>query len=140
MFSKILVGVDGSDCARRAFDAASDMAKSVNAKLVILCVVQPPMAIGQRRENAAKITSILESEAKMILVDYTKETGVKGIKAKTILARGHPAEIILYTAKSERADLVVIGSRGMGGAKRPLLGSISNAVVHNSNIPVLVTR
>jgi nucleotide-binding universal stress UspA family protein len=86
MFSKILVGVDGSDCARRAFDAASDMAKSANAKLLIQCVVQPPMVIGQRRETAAKFTSILESEAKMILTDYAKETGVKCIKAKIILA------------------------------------------------------
>jgi nucleotide-binding universal stress UspA family protein len=53
--------------------------------------------------------------------------------------RGHPVKIILYTAKSERADLVVNGSKGMGGAKRLLLGSISNAVVNNSSIPVLLT-
>lgn len=140
MFSKILVGVDGSDCARRAFASATDMAKVTGAKLLVLCVVQPPMAMGQRKETAAKFVGILEREAKLILADYAQEADRKGVKAETMLARGHPARIILYTASAEKADLVVVGSRGLGGVKGLLLGSVSSAVVHNSKTPVLVAK
>ncbi len=140
MFSKILVGVDGSDCARRAFDAAADMAKVTGAKLLVLCVVQPPMAIGQRKETAARFVGILEREARLILADYAAEADKKGVNAETMLAKGHPAKIILYTARAEKADLVAVGSRGRGGIKGLLLGSVSSAVVHNSKMPVLVAK
>lgn len=140
MFPRILVGVDGSECARRAFDAAVTMAKAGNGSLVVLCVVQPPMMIGQRKETAARFVRILEREAKLILADYAEEADKKGIKAETRLAKGHPAEIILYTARAEHADLIVVGSRGRGGVKGMLLGSVSNAVVQNSKVPVLVAK
>ena len=140
MFSKMLVGVDGSDCSRHAFETAADMARTLGAKLVILCVVQPPMVIGQRRETAAKFTSILEREARLILADYAEESELRGVKAKTLLSKGHPAKAILSAAKAQRADLIVVGSRGRGGAKKLFLGSVSSAVVQNSNVPVLVTR
>src|SRR5574341_1127006 len=140
MFSKILVGVDGSECAKRAFDAAVEMAKETNASLIALCVVQLPMVIGQRKETAAKFVRILEREAKLILADYAAEADKKGVKVETVLAKGHPAKIILYTTKAEKADLVVVGSRGLGGMKGMLLGSISSAVVQNSKVPVLVAK
>ena len=140
MFSRILVGVDGSECARRAFDAAVAMARTSNASLVVLCVVQPPMIIGQRKEIAARFIRILEREGKMILADYAEEADKKGVKAETRLAKGHPAKIILYTARAEHADLIVVGSRGRGGVKGMLLGSVSSAVVQNSKVPVLVVK
>ncbi len=140
MFSKILVGVDGSECARRAFDAAAEMAKVTGARLLVLCVVQPPMVMGQRKQTAARFVGILEREARLILADYAEEADRKGVKSETVLAKGHPAKIILYTAKAEKADLIVVGSRGLGGFKGMLLGSISSAVVHNSKMPVLVAK
>lgn len=140
MFSKILVGVDGSDCARRAFASAVDMAKVAGANLLVLCVVQPPMAMGQRKETAARFVGILGREAKLILADYAQEADRKGVKAETMLAKGHPAKIILYTARAEKADLVVVGSRGLGGVKGLFLGSVSSTVVHNSKVPVLVAK
>lgn len=140
MFSRILVGVDGSECSRRAFNAAVDMAKISNGSLAVLCVVQPPMLMGQRKETAARFVRILEREAKMILADYAQEADKKNFKAETRLAKGHPAEIILYTARAEHADLIVVGSRGRGGVKGMLLGSVSNAVVQNSKVPVMVVK
>jgi nucleotide-binding universal stress UspA family protein len=140
MFPRILVGVDGSECARRAFNAAIEMAKASNGSLVVLCVVQPPMTIGQRKEIAARFVRILEREAKMILADYAQEADKKNVKAETRLAKGHPAEIILYTARAEHADLIVVGSRGLGGMKGLLLGSVSHAVIQHASAPVLVVR
>ncbi|MEM2141474.1 universal stress protein [Nitrososphaera sp.] len=140
MFSRILVGVDGSECARRAFDAAAELARASNASLVVLCVVQPPMLVGQRKETAARFVRILEREAKMILADYAHEADRKDVKAETRLAKGHPAKVILETAHAEEADLVVVGSRGRGGVKGMLLGSVSSAVVQNAKVPVLVAK
>jgi nucleotide-binding universal stress UspA family protein len=140
MFFKILVGVDGSDCAKRAFDVSADMARITGARLLVLCVVEPLMAIGQRRETAERFVSILEREAKLILADYAEEADGKGVKVQTLLAKGRPAKIILYTARVENADLIAIGSRGLRGMKGVLLGSVSSAVVERSRVPVLVVK
>lgn len=140
MFSKILVGVDGSKCAKRAFDAAVEMARSGGAKLLVVCVVQPPARVSSRKETVARFVGILEREAKLILADYAEEADRKGVKTETLVAKGNPAKIILYTANAEKVDLVVVGSRGLGGVRGLLLGSVSSAIVRSSKVPVLVAK
>lgn len=140
MFSRILVGVDGSKCAKRAFDAAVEMARAGGARLMVVSVVQPPTRVSSRKETAARFVGILEREAKLILADYAEEADMKGVKAETLVAKGNPAKIILYTANAEKADLVVIGSRGLGGVKGLLLGSVSSTIVRSSKVPVLVAK
>lgn len=140
MFSKILVGVDGSKCAKRAFDAAVEMAKAGGARLMVVCVVQPPAKVTSRKETAARFLGILEREAKLILADYAEEADMKGVKVETLVAKGYPAKIILYTANAEKVDLIVVGSRGLGGVRGLLLGSVSSTVVRNSKVPVLVAK
>jgi nucleotide-binding universal stress UspA family protein len=53
---------------------------------------------------------------------------------------GHPVDTILHVAKDRGADLIVLGSRGLGGFKRLLLGSVSNGVLHHAPCPVLIVR
>jgi nucleotide-binding universal stress UspA family protein len=76
----------------------------------------------------------------LILADYAEEADGKGVKVQTLLAKGRPAKIILYTARVENADLIAIGSRGLRGMKGVLLGSVSSAVVERSRVPVLVVK
>jgi nucleotide-binding universal stress UspA family protein len=140
MYSKILVGVDGSECARKAFNSALALAKELGAKLYVVCVVQTVPVVGLHREKLASLESIIERQAKLILAECATRADMKGVRAETVLAKGHPAQIILYTAKAEGADLIVVGSRGLGGMKGMLLGSVSSAVVHNSKVPVMVVK
>jgi nucleotide-binding universal stress UspA family protein len=56
------------------------------------------------------------------------------------LAQGHPPEVIIREAESKRADLIVAGSRGFSGAKQFFIGSVPNAVLYHSSIPVLLVK
>ena len=74
------------------------------------------------------------------MAEYAEIAKARGVKAETMLVRGHPARAILDAAKAKGTDLIVVGSRGLGGVKGLLLGSVSNAVVQNSKVPVMVVK
>lgn len=142
MPSKILAAVDGSECAKKGFQMALDMSldKQDSPALVVLAVVQPLEVIGMRRDVRASLEALIEKDAKVLLAEYATVAEMRGVKAETVLASGHPAKIILDIAKIKGADLIVVGSRGLGGVKGLLLGSVSNAVVQNSKVPVMVVK
>jgi nucleotide-binding universal stress UspA family protein len=142
MQSKILAAVDGSECAKKGFQIALDMSleKQDSPVLVVLAVVQPLEVIGMRKDVRASLEALIEKDAKALLAEYATVAEMRGVKAETILASGHPAKIILDIAKIKGADLIVVGSRGLGGVKGLLLGSVSNAVVQNSKVPVMVVK
>jgi nucleotide-binding universal stress UspA family protein len=142
MQSKILAAVDGSECAKKGFQIALDMSleKQDSPVLVVLAVVQPLEVIGMRKDVRASLEALIEKDAKALLAEYATVAEMRGVKAETILASGHPAKIIIDIAKIKGADLIVVGSRGLGGVKGLLLGSVSNAVVQNSKVPVMVVK
>jgi nucleotide-binding universal stress UspA family protein len=142
MPSKILAAVDGSECAKKGFQIALDMSldKQDSPVLVVLAVVQPLEVIGMRKDVRTSLEGLIEKDAKALLAEYATVAEMRGVKAETILASGHPAKIILDIAKIKGADLIVVGSRGLGGVKGLLLGSVSNAVVQNSKVPVMVVK
>ena len=142
MASKILAAVDGSEYAKKGFQIALDMSldKQDSPVLVILAVVQPLEVIGMRKDVRTSLEGLIEKDAKALLAEYANVAEMRGVKAETILASGHPAKMILDTAKTKGADLIVVGSRGLGGVKGLLLGSVSNAVVQNSKVPVMVVK
>ena len=139
---KILAAVDGSECAKKGFEKALDMSldKQDSPALVVLAVVQPLEVIGMRKDVRASLEGLIEKDAKALLAEYATIAETRGVKAETILASGHPAKIILDIAKIKGTDLIVVGSRGLGGVKGLLLGSVSNAVVQNSKVPVMVIK
>ena len=141
MPSKILAAVDGSECAKKGFQMALDMSlDKQDSAVLVLAVVQPLEVIGMRKDVRTSLEALIEKDAKALLAEYATVAETRGIKAETILASGHPAKIILDIAKIKGADLIVVGSRGLGGVKGLLLGSVSNAVVQNSKVPVMVVK
>jgi len=82
-----------------------------------------------------------KKEGERILSEALKFIKGKNIKARTILKEGHPADTIVSIAHEERFDMIVIGSRGLGGLKKLFLGSVSNAVIQEAvNCSVLVVK
>lgn len=149
MARKILVAVDGSPCAKKTFDAALAMVtasgqqqQQQGAVLYILTVVQPLRVLAGpgRREAQRSLESLIEKDARVLLADYATMAEIKGVKAETILAKGHPARLIVDTARARGAEMIAIGSRGLGSVRGVIFGSVSNAVLQNSKVPVLVAK
>lgn len=138
----ILVAVDHSSHAKEAFLKAIWLAKSTGAGLAVVHVVPDAPAI----EDAAPSgeTALEKSYLKVgtaLLADYVWEAKTKhGLEVDTALETGDAADRILQIAGQKKADLIVVGSRGMGKVKGALLGSVSEAVLHGSNTPVLVVK
>ncbi|MGH2828948.1 MAG: universal stress protein [Actinomycetota bacterium] len=120
MYKKILIATDGSPTAGKAVATGASLAKSVGAGLLLLHVGEP-------------------ADGKTVLEDASgRAAGVKGLQTKSV--SGDPADMICDVAESEGADLIVVGNKGMTGAKRFLLGSVPNQVSHHAPCNVLIVK
>lgn len=138
MYRKILVGYDGSQASRKAFDTACDLAARDGAQLWVLAVARPPEIADEVEteaviENARRIHRGLLAELKAPLRE-------RKIEAHLDVRVGHPAEQIIYEADRLEVDVIVVGDRGRSGFARLLLGSVSRQVVEHAGRPVLVVR
>lgn len=88
--------------------------------------------------GAAPLDGSADETSAKILTDDKKEPKSKSVRTRTLLKRGSPSTEILKASKG--FDLVVIGSRGFGRLRRLMLGSVSNSVVQQSKVPVLIVR
>lgn len=132
---KILVAVDGSKPAMYATDKAINLAKTYGAELSALYVISPDVPLneleGVARETGQKHLDKLERKA-----------AKKNLKVKTEIVVGITStvrEIVEY-AEKKKIDIIVVGSRGLSGFKRMLLGSVACGVVTYAHCPVLVVK
>lgn len=141
----VVVGVDGSDPARRALDWAMTEAELRRLPLYVVSATLPagtyaamsPGALYVEDMHAALEAVRGETEAMVGDANRTRETPFEG-DLRVQVYSGTATEVLL--GMSEKHVLVVVGSRGTGGFSRLLLGSVSTAVVHHSACPVLVVR
>jgi nucleotide-binding universal stress UspA family protein len=137
MISKILVAVDGSKNADKAFEYACDLAKKAGASLLILHVSEELGTVGYsinkeiERENR-ELLQKYQSRAKQVLM----QTYVDVMEAKA----NDVAQEVLRTADKENIDTIIVGSRGISQAKEFLLGSVSYKVSHYARRPVVIVR
>jgi len=138
MYRRILVGYDGSEAGKKAFDSALDLAKNHGAEVYVLTVCRPP-EIGDDVETEAVIENSRDYHRKL-LVPLQRRTEQAGVKGHFEVAVGHPAEQIIFDADKHQVDLIVVGDRGRSKFARLLLGSVSKTVVQYAGRPVLVVR
>ncbi len=147
MISKILVATDGSDHAGNALKYAIESAVKWDAQLIILSVI-PPLRPILPDLNDFLPTYIPDFEEKLEKAyKNTLEEAVKtvekeqpDIKVEARLEKGRPSDIIMKVARTENVDLIVMGSRGLGGITGTVLGSTSQAVVHSCIKPILLVK
>jgi nucleotide-binding universal stress UspA family protein len=145
MFSTIVVGTDGSDSATQAVRQAVDMAGALGASLELVSAYAPvsEQRLRTERREAPEdvqwaISPRQEVEASLsAAADIAREAGVS---VTTHARQGDPADAILDVAEEQNADLVIVGNKGMTGAKRFLLGSVPNKVSHHAPCSVLIVR
>jgi nucleotide-binding universal stress UspA family protein len=144
LFSKILVGLDGSEYSLKALDFATDLAKKYQSQLVLVHVVMRQIyAINPPEAGVLAGTAIvreLEEDGKAILAKGEETAKAKGIPVETRLKQGVPAEELLRAAVDEKADLIVLGSRGLSQVRAFFLGSVSDKVSHHAKCPALIVR
>ncbi len=145
MYASIVVGTDGSDTAREAVRQAAELAARLGATLRIVSAYEPVPA-GRLREEAQQIPPDLQwmvnprEEVDATLRDAVATARASGVEAETYARQGDPADAILDVAEEQSADLIVVGNKGMTGARRFLLGSVPNRVSHHAPCSVLIIR
>jgi nucleotide-binding universal stress UspA family protein len=133
--AKILVAYDGSEFSKRALNEATDLAKKFNGSVTLLHVFWDPEV--KKYEG----TEIRDQPTMQLLSEVEKGLKVSKVKYEVRSERSDdPPYIILKTAKDEGYNCIAIGSRGRGGAKAWILGSVSSRVVAESTCPVIVVK
>lgn len=136
MMHKILVGYDGSDSARAAFDFALELAGKYGAELYVLAVARPP-EFGAEVETEAVIEQSRRHHAQL-LQPLKVLAGV--LTAHFEVKVGHPAETIVLYAEDHGIDHIVVGHRGHSLFERWLLGSVARQVIAYAPCGVTVMR
>jgi nucleotide-binding universal stress UspA family protein len=146
MFSRIVVGTDGSDTAGEAVRQATELARLSGARLDIVSAYSP-VPDQQVREEAREAPGDVQYEftpredVNLILDGATGDAKGAGVEDVQSHAReGDPADAILDVAEEIKADLIVVGNKGMTGARRFLLGSVPNKVSHHAPCSVIIVR
>jgi nucleotide-binding universal stress UspA family protein len=146
MFASIVVGTDGSDTAKTAVRYAIDLARELGARLQIVSAYEPvadhrPAEERLQVPEDAQWMVNLREDVLAQLEEAKEDAGIAGVtNVETFARQGDAADAILDVAEEQRSDLIVVGNRGMTGAKRFLLGSVPNKVSHHAPCSVLIVR
>ncbi len=133
----ILVALDDAGESKKGMEKAIYIAKLSGAKItgVNVIVVAPTLA-----STVTNYRDYLTKKAQEML-DSAKESCEKqGVQFASKILDGSPASKISEFAEEEKVDLVIVGSRGLGGIKGAILGSVANSLVHKSKVSVLVVK
>ena len=140
---QILVPVDFSDCSLFALRYAVNLARQVDASLILVHVASSlltPPEMEFVHLDMAKFQAEVEKHASAKLAAIAQKEIPAGVRASQLIRHGSPWEQITACSKEKKADLIVIGTRGYSGIKHALLGSTAEKVVRSAGCPVLVVR
>lgn len=146
MFARIVVGTDGSQTATRAVRRAVDLAREGGGTLHLVTAHEPVSVTRIQRQLAEvpdelRAIAAIQDEAEQQLERVADELRAEhGVEVRTHALEGEPADAILRIAEQYRADLIVVGNKGMQGARRFLLGSVPNKVSHHAPCDLLIVR
>jgi nucleotide-binding universal stress UspA family protein len=145
MFGSIVVGTDGSETAGEAVRQATELAKAVGARINLVSAFEP---VGNQRlrEERQQVPDDLQwmvnarEDVEATLNQAAEQVKAAGVEVETFSRQGDPADAILDVAEEQNADLIIVGNKGMTGAKRFLLGSVPNKVSHHAPCSVMIIR
>lgn len=145
LIQTIVVGTDGSDTAAQAVVQAGELAEQLGAKLVIVSAFDPVSSARLKEEQSDAPQDIEwaineREDVDAMLSQISAPLEERKIAVKVTARQGNPADAILDVAEEENADLIVVGNKGMAGARRFLLGSVPNKISHHAPCSVLIVR
>lgn len=142
---RILHATDYSKASERALQEAVDFAKQNDAEMLVVHVIQPvvPYVAGEdigAAELYVKLEESTKQEAQRSMDKLMQRLERLGVKAKSLLLRGIPADQIVKAAKNRKADMIVIGTHGRTGLSKLFMGSVASRVISTAPSPVLTVR
>ena len=146
MFGRIVVGTDGSETASEAVRQATGLAKATGASLDIVSAFEPIPAERLREEEQEVPGDVAyavgpREDVNQILEGACREAKQAGVEVQQHPREGEAADAILDVAEEVGADLIVVGNKGMTGARRLLpIGAVPNKVIHHLPTAVLIVR
>jgi nucleotide-binding universal stress UspA family protein len=143
--AKVLLAIDGSEEAGLAAQAATELSQETGSEVHVTFVLPTPAELIGHHWYAPEVReSVLEqarSEAQQFLEGRAEQLRSEGAKvAEAHLRTGEPDKEIIRLSEEIGANLIVMGSRGLGAVRRALMGSVSDSVVRHAHCPVLVMR
>jgi nucleotide-binding universal stress UspA family protein len=145
LIGSMVVGTDGSETASEAVRQATELARRLGAKVHVVSAYEPVPEARLREERQQVPPDMQWMVNPREDVDETLSTAARGIEEAGVeveihAREGDPADAILDVAEEQEADLIVVGNKGMTGAKRFLLGSVPNKVSHHAPCSVMIIR
>jgi nucleotide-binding universal stress UspA family protein len=145
VFTRIVVGTDGSETAAEAVSKAIELAKLTGATLSLVSAYAPVSGrrvSGEQRQAPTDVHYEIgpREDVNLILDAAAADAKREGIEVQTHAVEGDPADAILNVAEEVKADLIVVGNKGMTGTRRFLLGSVPNNVSHHAPCSVIIVR
>lgn len=146
---KILVSTDGSENAKRAVEAACMLAKQNGSELLIVHIISEalpaqyaPIGINEPVADYTSYFNSIEQKGKELVDTIVSDARKDSVNANGEVLRtiSSTVEAILEASDRHHANLIVVGTRGLGGFKKLLLGSVSGGIVAHANCSVLVVR
>ena len=147
--TKIVLATDGSREAQLAASTATDLANSTNSELHLLCVapgnLDPVYHIHEgslRYETYQQALEAVKAQAQEVLDEQERKVREAGgsVKEAHLRLGERRDQVIIHLAEELGAGLIVMGSRGLGGVRRALIGSVSDSVVRHAHCPVMIVR
>jgi nucleotide-binding universal stress UspA family protein len=137
VFSIVAAGTDGSATAGEAVKVAAEIALRFDAALVLLSAFRDSSAVADPSGEEVQWATNPSARLREMLARQEDELRSAGIECSTLIDEGDPADVIVQLAEECRADVLVIGNRGM---HRRVLGSVPNTVTHRAPCAVLVVK
>ena len=139
MFKNILIALDGSEYSNKALSYAKNMAQTYNATLWLVHVLAHTSDL-LGYDDFEKLYAKRKHMGQSVLDDAIEALGEANFEIHQELIEGPEPDSILSCAKKIQADLIIMGTRGMGALKGLLVGSVSRKVIHLSSCPVMVVH
>src|SRR5215203_857282 len=140
--TRILLASDGSESAAHAIEVAVELSKKTDSELHVLYIGEysPALLYPQAADTSWVVQEDLAPIQEEQGQEFQQVRAVGGTVAQAHLRMGTPAAEVVDLAEELGVGLVVVGSRGLGGIRRALIGSVSDSVVRHAHCPVLVVR
>jgi nucleotide-binding universal stress UspA family protein len=150
MYNSIVVGTDGSDTAAEAVRQAAELARLSGAVLHVVCAYSSAQAASAMAMSGAGMTGMaidtagvdeeLQSHANEVLDRAVPSDLADGLTITRHVRPGAASDVLVDVAEEEKADVIVVGNKGMTGARRFFLGSVPNRVAHSASCNVLIVH
>ncbi len=141
MFKSILVGTDGSPRAERAVEEAVALAKSQGSQIFLVAAYMEKEPFRESIQSSAKVAvGHLREAAEQVLSRASRRAEEAGVPVEFEARVGDPADVLLDVAAERGVDLIVIGNRGMTGARRYWVGNVPNKISHHAECSVMIVR